>query len=76
MLDNQEVQKELESLVQYHKKKLFEFGRRIVPYITPEDILQPNDYPELESHPEFRYQEGVLAGINEAIIVLRAVFKN
>lgn len=75
MLDNQEAQKELESLVEYHKKKLFEFGRRIVPYITPEDILQPNDFPELENHPEFRYQEGVLAGIHEAIVALRAASK-
>ena len=46
-------------------------GRRVVPTLTPEDVLQPNDYPELENHPEFRYQEGVLAGIQEAISALR-----
>ncbi len=63
---------ELENLAKYHQKKLLDFGRRIVPTLTPEDVLQPNDYPNLESHPEFRYQEGVLAGINEAIALLRS----
>jgi len=26
-------------------------------------LLQPNDFPELENHPLFRYEEGVLEGI-------------
>ena len=42
---------------------LLRLGRRIIPSLTPEDALQPNDYPELEHHPEFRYEEGILAGI-------------
>lgn len=45
------------------KKQLFEIGRRIVPNLTHDDLLQPNDYPELENHPHFRYEEGILAGI-------------
>jgi hypothetical protein len=25
--------------------------------------LQPNDFPELEHHPHFRYEEGILDGM-------------
>lgn len=53
----------LEELEEGQKKQLLEIGRRIVPNLTPDDLLQPNDYPELENHPHFRYEEGILAGI-------------
>ncbi len=64
---------EFEKLVKYHQKKLLSMGRRIIPTLTPEDMLQPNDYPELEHHPEFRYQEGVLTGIQAAIALVRSM---
>ncbi len=38
-------------------------GRLIIPNLTTDDLLQPNDYPELEHSAYFRYEEGVLAGI-------------
>ena len=63
--------KALEELAEFHQKKLLEMGRRIVPTLTPEDVLQPNDYPILDAHPEFRYQEGVLAGVLEALSSIR-----
>lgn len=39
---------------------------RIVPHITADDLLQPNDFPALENHPYFRYEEGVLEGLYSA----------
>jgi hypothetical protein len=62
----------LEEIAGMQRKKLLSLARRIVPTATPEDILQPNDYPELESHPEFRYEEGLLAGVQTAQMALRA----
>lgn len=52
-----------EEMVEHQRKKLLEFGRRIIPSLTMDDLLQPNDYPELEFHPLFRYEEGVLEGL-------------
>lgn len=69
----QSVEEILEEMAQMHRKALLTLGRRIVPTLTPEDMLQPNDYPELEHHPEFRYEEGVLAGIQSAQTALRAM---
>lgn len=57
------MQKLIDELIEGQKKKLLEHARRIVPYVTPEDILQPNDFPELENHPAFRYEEGILDGM-------------
>jgi len=57
----------LKQMVEAQKKKLFDIAKRLVPKITPEDLLQPQDYPELDSHPEFRYEEGVLAGLESTL---------
>lgn len=66
----------LNELENGHQEALLELGRRIVPTLTQEDILQPNDYPELENHPEFRYQEGILCGIQTATTAFRALLKD
>jgi len=66
------VEDVLEELIRMQKKGLLAYGRRIVPSLTPEDMLQPNDYPELENHPHFRYEEGVLAGMLSVEAALKA----
>lgn len=65
----------LETMIEGQKKVLLTLGRRVISTLTPEDVLQPNDYPELEIHPEFRYEEGVLAGMQSTQMALRALNK-
>lgn len=65
----------LNQLIEGQQKVLLTLGRRIVPTLTTEDMLQPNDYPQLEHHPEFRYEEGVLAGLMTTQMALRAEYK-
>ncbi len=55
-----------DSLVEAQKAKVLACAQRIIPTITPEDLLQPNDFPELELHPHFRYEEGILEGLATA----------
>lgn len=52
-----------EELIVAQKERLLRCAQRIIPSITPEDLLQPNDFPNLELHPHFRYEEGVLEGL-------------
>ena len=52
-----------DELIEGQRKKLFNFAKQIVPNITADDLLQPNDFPELEQNPLFRYEEGVLEGL-------------
>lgn len=57
-------QKELfDELVSSQQERLLACAKGIVPQVTPEDLLQPNDFIQLESHPLFRYEEGVLEGL-------------
>ena len=52
-----------DELIEGQRKKLFKFAQAIIPNITGDDLLQPNDFPVLENHPLFRYEEGVLEGL-------------
>lgn len=69
----------IESLIneisEQQRATLLSYGRRIIPTLTPEDMLQPNDYPELENNPHFRYEEGVLAGIQTIQMAIQALEK-
>ncbi len=56
----------MQELVEQQRVKLLTLARRIVPTATSDDILQPNDFPQLENHPHFRYEEGILDGLQVA----------
>ena len=62
----------LNELIQHQQQKIQECAEGIVPGLTEEDLLQPNDFPQLENHPYFRYEEGVLAGFLTVQMALRA----
>lgn len=62
----------LEEMIVLQEEKVFRFAEKIIPNITREDILQPNDFPELEFNPYFRYEEGVLEGLRTARMGLLA----
>ncbi|SCA62410.1 Uncharacterized protein SCG7086_AA_00240 [Chlamydiales bacterium SCGC AG-110-P3] len=66
----------LDELVEYQRQRLLREGRKVVPTLTPEDMLQPNDYPELENNPEFRYEEGVFAGMLSAQMAVQAASRD
>ena len=58
-------------MIDQQQKKLLKIATQIRPNVTTDDILQPNDYPELENHPFFRYEEGVLEGLQSALAAFR-----
>lgn len=66
------VQQILDELIVHQEKVVLSTGRKIVPALTTDDVLQPNDFPELENHPYFRYEEGLLAGLHTASMAIAA----
>ncbi|MBX7066116.1 MAG: hypothetical protein K1X28_02685 [Parachlamydiales bacterium] len=62
----------LDELIVQQKEKLLKVAKRIVPHVTDEDLLQPNDFPQLELNPHFRYEEGILDGLMVARTALLA----
>jgi hypothetical protein len=68
----QSLEKLFDELIQHQEERLLRHARSIVPNATSDDILQPNDYPELEGHPFFRYEEGLLKGLHTAKMAVLA----
>ena len=63
-------------MIEIQKKKLLQCAEQFIPNITEEDILQPNDFPEIENHPYFRHEEGVLEGLLSALAAFKASQKD
>lgn len=55
-----------DELIALQRKKVLNCALRILPHLTEDDILQPNDFPQLEMNPHFRYEEGILEGLMTA----------
>ena len=66
------MQQIFDELIALQQKKIYEFAKRIIPHITEDDLLQPNDFPQLENNPYFRYEEGVLEGLMTARMAYQA----
>ena len=62
----------IEEIERGQYEKVLTFARKIRPNLTEEDLLQPNDYPELEGNPEFRHEEGILEGIRTVKTAVRS----
>jgi len=65
------MEEKLSEMIEQQKQKLLLTAKRIVPQATRDDILQPNDFSDLENHPEFRYEEGLLHGLQMALVSIR-----
>lgn len=63
----------INEIIRLQQKKLLSLAKQVVPQLTEDDLLQPNDFPELENHPVFRYEEGILTGIQTVQMALRAL---
>lgn len=72
----EDIHKFIDEMVSEQRESLLKMGRSIVPRLTPEDILQPNDFPDLEESPVFRYEEGILAGLQSLQIALKSLEKS
>lgn len=62
----------MDELIEHQQKALLSVARAIAPGVILDDLLQPNDFPELENHPAFRYEEGVLHGLQAAKAAMQA----
>lgn len=59
-------------MITQQEGKLLRLAREIVPTLTPEDLRNPQDFPELVRDPTFNYEDGLLAGLRSAHIAVRA----
>jgi len=52
----------LEEMVEHQQTKVLKVAREIIPDVTPEDIRNPQDFPELSADSLFNYEDGILTG--------------
>ncbi len=52
----------LQELIDQQQTKVLKVAREIVPDATPEDIRNPQDFPDLVADSLFNYEDGILTG--------------
>ena len=52
----------LQEMVEHQHAKVLKVARELVPDATPEDIRNPQDFPELFTDTFFNYEDGILTG--------------
>ncbi len=62
----------LDEMIESQRVRLLALARRVLPDVTPEDLLQPHDHPALSAHPDFNFEDGILAGYLAVRAALRA----
>lgn len=65
----------LSNMHQQQVDKAARQARRIRPDLTAEDLLNPDNFSEVISDPNFMYEDGQAAGILSAKIAVRAALK-
>lgn len=60
------MEKIFDQLIELQKNKIKSCAESIIPNLTEDDLMQPNDFPLLENNPYFRYEEGILEGLMTA----------
>ena len=53
----------LDDMIGFQQKKLLKLAREVIPHLTPEDIRNPQDFPQLGKDVLFNYEDGVLNGL-------------
>lgn len=65
-----------DELIRLQQIKIKNCADSIIPNLTDDDLMQPNDFPALENNPYFRYNEGVLEGLMSAKTAYLALKNN
>ena len=62
----------LDEMITAQRRRLLELAARIQPGVSTDDLFQPHDHPALAGHPQFNFEDGILAGYLAVRAALRA----
>jgi hypothetical protein len=65
----------LDQMITQQRAKVLRIARELNPSITPDDVLNPHDFPELDADSRYNFEDGILSGYISAQMALRAEFK-
>ncbi len=64
----------LEQMIRQQRQKVLAHARELVPQLTADDVLNPDDHAALANDGRFNYEDGILAGLLSGQMALRAHF--
>lgn len=70
-----EIELTLHTLHEQQNAKARQAAHRVRPDLTAEDLLNPDNFADVISDPDFMYEDGIAAGILSAKIAVRAKLK-
>ena len=62
----------LDQMIEQQREKVLRIGQRLNPRLTPDDLLNPFDWPEVANNPQFNFEDGLLAGLIAARVAISA----
>ena len=70
-----ELEALFEEMVSQQRRKVLAIAGSLNPRLTGDDVLSPQDFPELADDSRFNYEDGLLAGLLSARIAVLAHIK-
>ena len=71
----EEIEALFEEMIRHQRARVLALARTLNPRITEDDVLSPDDFPELIRDPRFSWEDGVLAGLLSAQMAVRAAYR-
>jgi hypothetical protein len=62
----------MDDMIVQQRAKCLKIAHRINPRLTPDDLMNPFDWPEVGENPQFAWEDGLLAGLQSAHAALCA----
>ena len=62
----------IEEMIETQRVRRMEIACRIDPSLSADDLMQPHDHPKVANHPDFQFEDGILAGYLAVRAALRA----
>lgn len=62
----------LDQMIEQQRRRMWEIANRLHPGLSEDDLRDPHSFPQVNSRPEFTFEDGQLAGLISAqVAVLR-----
>jgi len=68
------IESHFDQMIVQQRDKVLRMANTRRPNLTSDDLLMAHDYPELMSWADYQFEDGILAGLIQAQISLRAGF--
>ncbi|MBC7542426.1 MAG: hypothetical protein H7338_06820 [Candidatus Sericytochromatia bacterium] len=70
-IPNDEIDTLLTGMIEQQQVRVLAIARERLPGVTPEDLRNPQDFPELEADSRFNFEDGQLSGLLSARMAIR-----